>query len=174
MYICIYVCMDVFMHAFIYGVVLPTPPPAHGPLYLRILILPPLCGLWCGYSATPPVVWCGVVGLGCLTLLVPLWCGGGFWDLTPSPPLPLCGLVCCAVVVVSGLVFNPLPPSLWCGGCFVWGLHPRPPVVRWWVLGYLTPLLPPSWWWWVVGFRFSAYPPSPPPCGVVVGVGFRV
>ena len=28
--------------------------------------------------------------------------------------------------------------------------------------------------WWVVGFRFGVLTPFPPPCGVVVGVGFRV
>ena len=92
LYVCIYVCMDVFMHAFIYGVVLAPPPPPP----------PPPLSVACGVVTTPRPLWCGVVGLGCLTLLVPLWCGGGFWDLTPSHPLPLCGLVCCAVVVGCG------------------------------------------------------------------------
>ena len=85
----------------------------------------PLCRLWCGFSAAPPVVWCGGFGL-----------------------------------------FNP----------------PRPPVVRRWVLGYLSPLLPRCgvvWcgvlWWRVVGFRFSVYPPPLPVVWWwVLGLGFRV
>ena len=80
--------------------------------------------------------------------------------MLPSPP-PLCGVggVGGAVVYV---------------GC----LTPAcPPVVWYWVLGLTPPPLPPCnvvWCGgglWVSGLVFN---PFPPPCGVVVGVGFRV
>ena len=64
----------------------------------------------------------------------------------------------------------------WCGG---FGNPSRPPVVCWWGLGYLTPPLPT---WGVVccavvvgcGFQVYCLTLFPPPCGVAVGVGFRV
>ena len=80
-----------------------------------------------------------------------------------------CGVVGCGVVV--GFGYPPLSP-LWCGvvcgggggGWFGGGFGlfkpPRPPVVRGWVLGYLTPPVPSPvmWsgvlWWCFVGFRF--------------------
>ena len=96
----------------------------------------------------------------------------------PPPPHgypPLRALLCCLAP----------PPPCGAGGLggavvYVGCLTPaHPPVVWWWVLG-LTPPPPPlppcNVVWcggglWVSGLVFN---PFPPPCGVVVGVGFRV
>ena len=95
-----------------------------------------------------------------------IWCSVARPSPPPPPPMvtpPLPALLCF------------LPRSL-CGvggGLFTCVTPPHRPVVRWWVLGYLTPAppsSPPGGGLWVSGLVFN---PFPPPCGVVVCVEFR-
>ena len=116
----------------------PTPPPWLAPLTPPHFDSPGpfvACGV---VRACPPVFSpprpCGVV---CRAVLC---CRGGLWvsglvlgsGFAPAPPCgavvafglfnrpsppPWCGVLCCGGGLwVSGLVFNPLPPSQWCGG----------------------------------------------------------
>ena len=151
----------------------PRPAHGHGPLYPHILIDSPGPSVACGVvsPAAPPVVWCG--GFGLFNPPRP-HCGVVVGFGLPRPPSPFlgCGVVCCGGGLwVSGLVFNPLPPSP-CG--VVAGVKFR---VCTWVLGYLTPLLPCGVVWGAVvvgcGFRFSVYPLPPPVVWWwVMGLGF--
>ena len=96
----------------------------------------------------------------------------------PLPPIMLPPPSCGACPLCSA--HAPGPP-LWCGRGFYFGLFnpPRPAVVWWWVLGYLTPLCPSVMWCGVVvgcGFQVSCLTFLPSRGFVVVGVGlgFRV
>ena len=112
----------------------PPPPPPHG--------YPPLRALLCCLPPRPPVVGCGVCGVGgavvyvgCLTPAPPPVVWWWVW-FNPPPPLPPCNVVWCGGGLwVSGLVFNPFPPP--CGVVVGVGFRvctPAPPVV--WVVGF--------------------------------------
>ena len=83
-------------------------PPTCFPCLAVVLRRGPYVGLWVA-SCCPAVAWSWV--FGCLTPLLPLWCGGGFWVMfPPSSPRGVVG--CSGGVWVSGLVFQPWPIQL--------------------------------------------------------------
>ena len=123
------------------------PPPLTGPI-----MLPPPLSLWCG--------WWVVHVRNRNTPLIALWYDG----YPPPPPLPalLCFLPRSLCGVGGGLFMcvTVTPPSP-CGAVVGFGLfNPRPPPLS----------SPPGGGLWVSGLVLN---PFPPPCGVVVCVGFR-
>ena len=79
----------------LYGVVLPPPRPWSWSL-VPTHFDSPGPSVACGVVSPPHPLWCGVVGLGCLT---PPW----WWVLGyPDPPLLSWGVMWCAVVVGCG------------------------------------------------------------------------
>ena len=113
----------------------------------------------------------------CMYVCMYVWCSVA----RPPPPSPPHGYPPLTGPIM--LPSPPRPPVVWVVGglggavVYVGCLTPaHPPVVWWWVLGLTPPSPPCNVVWcggglWVSGLVFN---PFPPPCGVVVGVGFRV